>query len=167
MFMKNKKSIFTTLTGGLTSATSILLSCCKSGACIGVCASPISSLFGISSATMANYPIINALEPLLIAVSAVSFTISYYSIYVMPKFNCKTDCACEPDAKEQRKTKINKIIFWLGLVLSVGFLSYFEYAKYQNNTQKTECFESSCCEGLEATSTCSDTTLCEGTTCGS
>ncbi len=45
--MKAKKSIWTSITGGLTSAAPILFACCKSGACVGVCASPIASLFGI------------------------------------------------------------------------------------------------------------------------
>lgn len=49
--MKPKKSILTSITGGLTSAAPILLSCCKSGACVGVCANPIASLFGVSTAT--------------------------------------------------------------------------------------------------------------------
>jgi len=75
--MKSKKSIWTSITGGLTSAAPILLSCCKSGACVGVCASPIASLFGVSSATIASSPLVSALEPLLIAISAVSFTVSY------------------------------------------------------------------------------------------
>ena len=148
--MKAKKSIWTTLTGGITSAVPILLSCCKSGACIGVCASPIASLFGVSSATLASSPLVSALEPLLIAISAVSFTISYYSLYVLPKFNCNTEgaCACAPTEKEKRKIKISKAVFWIGLILSVSFLSYFEYSKYQaagNNA--TECSSTECAPG--------------------
>lgn len=131
--MKEKKSIWTSITGGLTSAAPILLSCCKSGVCVGVCASPIASLFGVSSATIASSPLVNALEPLLIAVSAVSFTVSYYSLYVLPKSTCSTDgsCECGPNDKEKRKVKINKAVFWFGLILSIGFLSYFEYSKYE------------------------------------
>ncbi len=159
--MKSKKSIWTTITGGITSAAPILLSCCKSGACVGVCASPIASLFGISSATLASSPIISALEPLLIAISAVSFTISYYSLYVLPKTNCDAEgnCDCEPTDKEKRRIKLTKIVFWLGLVLSIGFLSYFEYLKYQAASNAatcgTECSSDSeaCCEG--------DSTACE------
>jgi zona occludens toxin (predicted ATPase) len=139
--MKAKKSIWTTITGGLTSAAPILLSCCKSGACVGVCASPIASLFGISSATMASSPWMSVIEPVLIAISAVSFTVSYYSLYILPKFNCNTDgsCDCAPTEKEKRRTKINKIVFWLGLILSIGFLSYFEYSKYQVAASSQEC----------------------------
>ena len=139
--MKSKKLILTTITGGLTSAAPILLSCCKSGACVGVCASPIASLFGVSSATIASSPLVSALEPLLIAISAVSFTVSYYSLYVMPKFNCNTDgsCDCAPTDKEKRRTKLSKTVFWLGLILSIGFLSYFEYSKYQSASSAQDC----------------------------
>lgn len=149
--MKAKKSFWASITGGFTSAAPILLSCCKSGACVGVCASPVASLFGVSSATLANSPLISALEPLLIAISAVSFTISYYSLYVLPKLNnCNTPegCACEPTAKEKRKVKINKAVFWIGLILSIGFLSYFEISKYQAATAaNTECSTTECAPG--------------------
>jgi len=150
--MEAKKTIWTTITGGLSSAMPILFSVCKGGACVGVCVSPVASLFGISSATIASSPLVNAFEPLLIAISAVSFTVSYYSLYVIPKFNCNKDgaCACAPTEKEKRKTKITKVIFWLGLILSIGFLSYFEYTKYQatnNQEETTECSSSGCASG--------------------
>jgi len=166
--MKPKKSIWTSITGGLTSAAPILLSCCKSGACVGVCASPIASLFGVSSATISSSPLVSTLEPLLIAISAVSFTISYYSLYVIPKISsCNTgnSCDCGPTDKEKRKTKITKAVFWIGLILSVGFLSYFEYTKYQAATSQPECTQSECGTS-EETSSCSDTTACDGTSCG-
>jgi hypothetical protein len=54
--MKQKRTIWTTITGGLTSTAPVLLACCKSGACVGVCASPVASLFGVSSATIAVHP---------------------------------------------------------------------------------------------------------------
>ena len=157
--MKEKRSIWTTITGGVTSAAPILLSCCKSGACVGVCASPIASLFGVSSATMASSPWMSVIEPALIAISAVSFTVSYYSLYVLPKFNCNTNggCDCAPTDKEKRRTKINKIVFWLGLVLSIGFLSYFEYSKYQSASASQECVtecaveKEECCAGGDST----------------
>ncbi|MBA3681915.1 MAG: hypothetical protein H0W73_12255 [Bacteroidetes bacterium] len=167
--MKAKKSLWASITGGLTSAAPILLSCCKSGACVGVCASPIASLFGVSSATIASSPLVMALEPLLIAISAVSFTISYYSLYVLPKLNCNTPdgCACEPTAKEKRKTKINKAVFWTGLILSIGFLSYFEITKYQaakNAEASIECSTTECAPGeCSAPKEESCTTACDST----
>lgn len=158
--MKAKRTIWTTITGGLTSSAPILLACCKSGACVGVCASPVASLFGVSSATIANSPVINALEPALIAISAVSFTISYYSLYVIPRFNCKTEnlCECAPGDKEKRNVKRSKAIFWIGLILSLSFLSYFEYSKYNAATSKqTACSSAepkSCSSISECTSSC-------------
>ncbi|MES2760920.1 MAG: hypothetical protein V4677_01890 [Bacteroidota bacterium] len=168
--MESKKSIWTSITGGLTSAAPILLSCCKSGACVGVCASPIASLFGVSSATIASSPLVSALEPLLIAISAVSFTISYYTLYVLPKLaSCGPgDCACEPTAKEKRKVKINKAVFWIGLILSIGFLSYFEVSKYQAATAASvECSTTECTPGecSEETETSCDSLSCDRKTC--
>lgn len=151
--MTGKKSIASSVTGSITSIAPILFSACKSGACVGVCVSPVASIFGISSATIASSPIVAAIEPVLIALSAVSFTISYYSLYVLPKFSCGTsgDCACGPSAKEIRKVKISKAVFWIGLLLSLSFLSYFEYSKYSNssssNLAQTECSGSECAPG--------------------
>ncbi len=163
--MKAKQSIWTSITGGLTSAAPVLLSCCKSGACIGVCASPVASLFGVSSATLASSPWVIALEPLLIALSAVSFTISYYALYVLPKQACNTGntCDCAPTDKEKRRNKINKAVFWLGLLLSIGFLGYFEYNKFQANAggecSTTECAPGSCdsAEEESCTKSCDST----------
>jgi len=154
--MKTKKTIWTSITGSLTSAAPILFACCKSGACVGVCASPIASLFGVSSAAIASSPWMSIVEPVLIALSAVSFTVSYYSLYILPKFAACSpgECACEPTAAEKRKNKIAKLVFWLGLILSIGFLSYFEYSKYQaaNATSEcsTECAPGSCEEEPQA-----------------
>lgn len=161
--MKAKKSFWASITGSLTSIAPILFSACKSGACVGVCVSPVASIFGISSATIAGSPIMSVIEPVLIALSAVSFTISYYSLYVLPKFNCSTSdsCGCEPTAKEKRNIKINKAVFWIGLMLSIGFLSYFEISKYQaakNANAQIECSTTECAPGecsAEAEESCS------------
>lgn len=164
--MKTKSSIWTSITGGLTSTAPILFACCKSGACVGVCASPIASLFGISSASLASSPWMGIAEPILIAASAVSFTVSYYSIYVLPKLVAcgPGDCKCEPTAVEKRKNKIAKFVFWFGLIISIGFLSYFELSKYQEaNAQTecgTECAPGSCEEETEECCSGSDSTNC-------
>ena len=165
--MKTKKSIWTSITGGLTSAAPILFACCKSGACVGVCASPIASLFGISSATLASSRWMGVAEPILIAASAVSFTISYYSLYVLPKLtSCgPDDCACEPTASEKRKNKVAKFVFWFGLIISIGFLSYFEYSKYQSASApvecETECAPGTCEEQAEECCAAGDSTACK------
>lgn len=133
--MNKIKSIWTSITGSISSLIPLLFACCKSGACIGVCASPITSLFGISAATISNSPIVNSLEPLLIAISAVSFTFSYFSIYVLPKYqnnsnSCNTDCDCAP--ADSSKFNSPKLIFWVGLLASIFFFTYFEFQKHEN-----------------------------------
>lgn len=167
--MTGKKSIASSITGSLSSVAPILFSACKSGACVGVCVSPVASIFGISSTTIASSPIVSAIEPILIALSAVSFTISYYSLYVLPKFSCGTSggCDCAPSAKELRKVKISKAVFWFGLVLSLCFLSYFEYSKYSNashaNLAQTECSGNECAPGECSEDTEESTTACDST----
>lgn len=151
--MKAKRSLWTSITGGIASASPILFSVCKGGACVGVCISPVASLFGISSASIAASPLISAIEPLLIAISAVSFTVSYYSLYVIPKLNCRmpAGCGCEASGSEKRKLSIQKVVFWLGLLLSLGFLSYFELSKYKAATSlSSECAPAACSEPAEA-----------------
>ena len=130
--MTKIKSVWTSITGSLSSGAPLLFACCKSGACVGVCASPVASLFGVSAAGFASSPWMNAAVPLLIALSAVSFTSSYYKLYVLPKMvpGCNTDCGCEP-GKPSMKERISKGIFWTGLVASIGFFSFFEYQKFQ------------------------------------
>jgi len=137
--MNKIKSIWTSTTGSLSSIIPLFFACCKSGACVGVCASPVASLFGISTAGFAASPLFNAVVPVLIAFSAVSFTISYYSIYVLPKDNsCTTDCNCDSTSKSNSKMKISKIIFWIGLLASIFFFTFFEVQKYNANTLSDE-----------------------------
>lgn len=173
--MKKLKSLWLTLTGSVSSVVPILFACCKSGACVGVCASPVASLFGISSASIASSSLMTALEPLLIAISAVSFTVSYYILYVLPKFaTCNTiaDCACGPSDAEKRKVRLLKSIFLVGLFASILFLTYFEYQKYQSNvavaSNVSSCSPdagSDCCPEAKATGTALDTTDCSGNAC--
>lgn len=172
--MKKLKSLWLTITGSVSSVVPVLFACCKSGACVGVCASPVASLFGISTASLANSPLMSALEPLLIAISAVSFTVSYYTLYVLPKYAvCGTgaDCACGPTDKEKRKVKVSKRIFWIGLVVSIAFLSYFEYQKYQSNVAAADtqscssAANSECCPDTEDAEILSDSTECAGADC--
>ncbi|MFM2224813.1 MAG: MerT mercuric transport protein [Bacteroidota bacterium] len=139
--MNKLKSIWTTITGSISSIIPLFFACCKSGACVGVCASPVASLFGISTAGFATSPWFSIFEPLLIALSAVSFTVSYYGIYVLPKFNnCNTDCDCN-NTKPNQKEKLTKAIFWIGLSASIICFTYFETQKFKANHQAapTEC----------------------------
>lgn len=172
--MKKLKLLWLTLTGSVSSVVPVLFACCKSGACVGVCASPVASLFGISTASLANSPLMSALEPLLIAISAVSFTVSYYTLYILPRYAvCGTgaDCACGPTDAEKRKVRLSKSIFWIGLITSVLFLTYFEYQKYQSNvtaanTQSCSSgANSECCPELKDAEILGDSTDCSDAHC--
>lgn len=159
--MESKKSIWSSIVGGVTSAFPILFACCKGSACVGVCVTPVASLFGVSAATIAASPLTSILEPLFIALSAVSFTVSYYSLYVIPKLNCATgnSCNCAPSPKEKRKISTSKAVFWLGLILSIGFISYFEYSKF-NASSETTCSPSGCSSGEQSGAASGDPTGC-------
>lgn len=134
--MKYFKSVWTTITGSISSIIPLFFTVCKSGVCTVACASPVASLLGISSASLMASPLMQSMFPLLIAISAVSFTVSYYNIYVLPKYaatNCNTDCACEP-AKNSFQERFTLWSFWIGLIASIIFFSYFEYQNYLSNT---------------------------------
>ena len=137
--MNKIKSIWSTLTGSISAAIPLFFAVCKSGACTAVCVSPIASIFGISSASLTASPIMKSIFPLLLVISAVAFTISYYKLYVLPKFasasNCASDCGCETAKKPLHKT-FPFWSFWIGLVASILFFTYFEVQNYNSETQK-------------------------------
>jgi hypothetical protein len=135
--MSKIKAIGTTLSGSISSIIPMFFTVCKSGVCTAACASPIVSLLGISSASLIASPITQSLFPVLLALSAVSFTVSYYKLYVLPKYAkasaCDTDCNCAPPTNTfQRKFAV--ATFWIGLVASTFFFSYFQYQTYKANT---------------------------------
>lgn len=118
---------------------------CKSGVCTVACVSPIASVLGVSSASLMASPITQSLYPLLLVICAVSFTVSYYKIYVLPKYattNCETDCACEP-TKNSYQQKFAVWTFWIGFLASIFFFSYFEYQNYKSNVASKELKKSS------------------------
>ncbi len=133
--MSTLKAIWTTLSGSISSIIPMFFTVCKSGVCTVACVSPIASVLGISSASLTASPIMQSLVPLLLAISAVSFTVSYYKLYVLPKYAkaCDPNCACEP-AKNTFQQKMALGTFWLGLITSIAFFSYFEFQNYKANT---------------------------------
>jgi hypothetical protein len=145
--MNKIKSIWTTITGSLSSIIPLFFTVCKSGACGAVCVSPIASLLGISSASLIASPLMQSLFPLLLVISAVSFTVSYYKIYVLPKYasnSCQTDCACEP-IKNSRQHTISLWTFWVGLIATIFFFTYFEYQNYKAKSQPSMSEKTECC----------------------
>jgi hypothetical protein len=137
--MNKIKSIWTTITGSVSASIPLFFAVCKSGACTAVCVSPIASIFGISSASLTASHLMKSLFPLLLVISAVAFTISYYKLYVLPKYasasSCETDCGCETPQKPLHKT-FPFWSFWVGLVASIVFFTYFEVQNYNTENQK-------------------------------
>lgn len=133
--MSSAKSVWTTLSGSISSIIPMFFTVCKSGVCTVACVSPIATILGISSASLIASPITQSLFPLLLAISAVSFTISYYKLYVLPKYKttCATDCNCEP-VKSTFQNKFAVWAFWVGLLTSTFFFTYFEYQNFKANT---------------------------------
>jgi hypothetical protein len=135
--VKKIKSFWLTISGSISSIIPLFFTVCKSGACGAVCISPIASILGISSATLIASPITQSLFPLLLVISSVSFTISYYKLYVLPKLTeyntCNSDCNCE-NPKQTKQYKISLYTFWIGLLASVFFFTYFEYQNYKANS---------------------------------
>ncbi len=137
MFLKIK-SIWLTLTGSISATIPLFFAVCKSGACTAVCVSPIASIFGVSTASLTASPLMRSLFPLLLVISTIAFTISYYKLYVLPKFennnSCNTDCACDTPKKPLHKT-FPFWSFWIGLIASIFMFTYFEIQNYNSNLQ--------------------------------
>lgn len=156
--MNKLKNLWTTIVGSVSSILPLFFAFCKpGGACAVACASPIASLFGISSASLAATPLMKSLYPLLLVISAVSFTVSYYRLYVLPRYaasgskGCDDACACDP-GKDDKQLKLSKYIFWIGLLASIVFFSYFEFQNYKlniakNQIENSEVEEACCAEG--------------------
>lgn len=159
--MKKIKSIWTTITGSVSAAIPLFFAVCKSGACTAVCVSPIASILGVSSASLVASPLVKSLFPLLLIISTIAFTISYYKLYVLPKYEsvstCNTDCACDTAKKPLYKT-FPFWSFWVGLIASIIMFTYFEVQNYKSNTESVK---SSCSIDQNGATSCSDNTKCE------
>lgn len=164
--MNKIRSIWTTITGSVSATVPLFFAVCKSGACTAVCVSPIASIFGISSASLTASPLMESLFPLLLVISAVAFTVSYYKLYVLPKFvstsNCATDCGCETPTKPIHKT-FPFWSFWIGLIASIIFFTYFEVQNYNSEIQKNEVITEETMPATEngAAPCCTDDSKCE------
>jgi hypothetical protein len=152
--MKKLKSIWVTITGSISAILPLFFTFCKpGGACAVACASPLASLMGISVASISLSPAFKFLYPLLLILSTISFTVSYYKLYVLPKYAtannaCTTDCACGPP-KKSRQYLITLYSFWIGLISSISFFTYIEFQNYiANNTAvQSSALENACCTG--------------------
>jgi len=141
--MTEKKSTKATLVGVGASSLSLLGVCCGSGVCVvtcGVaCATPIASILGISTAGLSAFN--SNFLPVLTAISAVAFTIAYFSLYKKKEENC-----CDDDNVATVSSKRNrwiKPVFWVGLLLTIGFYTKVIAENYVPNDvcceQTTSC----------------------------
>jgi hypothetical protein len=111
-------------------------------------------------------PIFGALVPVLLTLSAVSFTMSYYNLYVIPKMQACTagDCDCvSPQVKKQER--ISKGIFWGGLAASIFFFSYFQWQQYKSDRMSAALHKADKLRITELQTALNDTTAAEETPC--
>ncbi len=162
LIMNKLKSFWATLSGSISSIIPLFFAVCKTGACTAVCVSPIASLLGISSATFVATPLAKSLFPLLLVISSVSFTVSYYQLYVLTKLSTNTNncgdgsCGCEPP-KQSMQYKFSLYSFWIGLIASIVFFTYYEYENYKANSVGMQTTATACCSPTEAGAAVQDT----------
>ncbi|MEM8897818.1 MAG: hypothetical protein AAGC85_06925 [Bacteroidota bacterium] len=139
--MSQKSSLKTTAVG-LGSSLLSLAGICGGGVCAAACGliwfAPIGSLLGISTAGVTAW--MDGLLPFFIAISAVAFTASYYSLYKQPAENC-----CEEDPSTVLLPLVwSKRLFWIGLILTVGMYGYTLSGNSFQQEESTLSGESSC-----------------------
>ena len=121
MSQKSFKSTFL----GLGSSTLSMALVCGKGACLAFCGAiylaPLAGFLGISTAGLTGW--LDELLPLFVAISAVAFTVSYYSLYKQPVESC---CEENPGATKASLLPLvwNKRLFWIGLMLTIGMYGY-------------------------------------------
>ncbi|MEM7512814.1 MAG: hypothetical protein AAF388_17925 [Bacteroidota bacterium] len=121
----SQKSSFKSTFLGLGSSTLSMALVCGKGACLAFCGAiylaPLAGFLGISTAGLTGW--MDELLPLFVAISAVAFTVSYYSLYKQPAENC-----CEENPSSAKASLFplvwNKRLFWIGLMLTIGMYGY-------------------------------------------
>jgi nicotinamidase-related amidase len=126
--MKKFKTNIVSFFGSLAAFIPFLGACpgaaCTS--CGGACITPVISIFGISLNGFFSSNLWNIMQPILIAISGVLFTIAYFSIYKNKPTNnhCNSpECKLNP-LKKEKSVNYSKNIFWFSLVISVSLFTY-------------------------------------------
>ena len=143
--MTKKRSLKTFFTVGGGSSLSTLSAVCGAGcagacgvACLPLCAVPVTSVFGISSALLTSW--MNHLLPVLTALSAVAFTMAYFNLYKKQESDC---CSTEQTSKTKAfAPNYSKIFFWVGLILTTGL--YIQAVEKNFNTNSNTCNVNTC-----------------------
>lgn len=74
--------------------------------CGALCVAPAASLMGFSFASISVSSTWQKLQPFLMAISAVSFTIAYFSLYrsgTGPGYSASNQSCCGPDLLEDNR----------------------------------------------------------------
>ncbi len=129
--MKNtsNKTLWGSIIGGIASLFSLLAAGGASclGICGPICAAPLASLFGLSVAGSSASPVWKGLQPILIAVSAVAFTVAFFSLYrnTNKLEGCTdTSCGCKGAGDKKHRQRLAKTIFWISLAAGICFIVY-------------------------------------------
>jgi len=127
--MNKIKSFWVSFSAGIASFVA-LFAACPGAACFGcgaACYIPILSALGLSSAGFMTPEYFSYFQPLFIAISAVLFTIAYYSLYKKGK----KEIVCESESihdcrlkKPEKKNTFIKVFFWLSVIVCIGIFAY-------------------------------------------
>ncbi len=140
--MTLKQTIKTTFSGIGTSILSTIGICVGGGACGIACIAPMASLFGVSVTSITV--LTSTMLPLLTALSAIAFTIGFFNLYGRKQSTCCDESAHSDN--QSRNNRFVKPIFWIGLLLTIGFYgsviasnSNIDLNKAVNCDKKTSC----------------------------
>lgn len=149
------KSLWVSAAGLLAALPSLLVSCCGAG-CAGTCGiaclAPVASLLGVSIAGILGSPAWKALQSILIAVSAVSFTVAYYALYKRPTPGAACsgrDCGGPVANVKTTPAQVAKFFFWVSLVIGVASLLHpvvSGFSRQTGNRTTTEKVHAQCTE---------------------
>lgn len=135
--MKKIKTNIISFFAGIASLIPFLGSCpgAACASCGGACATSAMSVFGVSLSGFVSIEIFDIIQPVLIAFSAILFTIAFYSIYKKPKFDhCKSEtCKIHP-YRSKKSELITKMIYWISLIASIILVAYFIITKNSQNS---------------------------------
>lgn len=133
--MRKWKILWMTFIGSMSSIVTFIVSVVGigcAGTCGAACIAPIASLLGVSSLGFFASSIWKDLQPVLIAVTAVAFTINYFIIFKKP--TAEQECAgCFCSEKEisgkRKKLKFIKVFYWVSVIISSLLIFYPIYSK--------------------------------------
>lgn len=142
--MTKLKNIKTTASGLGASTLSLLGICGMGGACAlgcgGLLSAPIASFLGLSTTGLAFWS--TKLLPVMTAVSGVLFTVAFYALY-RNKGNSHQGMDPNED-KGKTSNRKGKLVFWIGLVLTLGIYGYTMANGSGGNPPGTSCDSNRC-----------------------